>query len=77
MEPQEVSLRDIIALRDNNAWRYLIFEWEAILEELQFTLVGEDYPGIYRTQGRVSVLAEILTTLDKLEELIKETKDGN
>lgn len=73
MEVSSVHLSDIEALRGNAAWQWITKEWEEIMEELQATLVVEDYPSIYRTQGRVSVLAEILTSVDKLEELVKDT----
>lgn len=76
MESSEVSLRDLEALRSNAAWRWFVSEWEEIIDELQATLVVEDYPPVYRTQGRVSAIAEVLTTLDKLEELVKERMSG-
>jgi hypothetical protein len=77
LEVKDVILSDIESLRCNAAWRWITEEWEEILEELQLTLVVEDYPLVYRTQGRVSVLAELLTTIDKLEELVREVKSGN
>lgn len=76
MEPTEVRLSEIELLRSNNAWKYLNQEWKEILEELQATLIEQDYPVIYRTQGRASALALVLGTLDQLEDLIKESIDG-
>jgi hypothetical protein len=72
MDEREVRLSDIDALRSNAAWRWLNEEWEEILEELQLTLISEDYPVVYRTQGRVSAIAELLTTIDKLVDFVKE-----
>lgn len=77
MEDRDVHLRDIEALRNNAAWRWLNQEWSAILEELQQTLVGEDFPAIYRTQGRASGIMHILASLDSLEEAIREISSGN
>ena len=71
MEDTEVTLSDIENLRSNKAWTFLTQEWEEILGELQSTLIGEDYPNIYRTQGRASALMHILANLDNLEEVVK------
>jgi hypothetical protein len=73
LDETEVRLKDIETLRGNAAWRWMMNEWEEILDELQATLIGEDFPAVYRTQGRASAIAEMLTTLDKLE----ETLNGN
>jgi hypothetical protein len=62
---------DIEKLRENAAWRWVNDEWEDILTELESTLVVEDYPYVYRTQGRVSALMSVLETLDRLEEVIR------
>ena len=72
LEVNEVQFSDIERLKGNPAWLWIVEEWEEILDELQATLIGEDYPAVYRTQGRVSVLMEILTTLDKLEGFVKD-----
>lgn len=70
LEPDNIHKSDIEALKNNVAWRWMLHEWEEILDELEGTLVVQDYPEVYRTQGRVSALAEMITTLDKLEDMI-------
>jgi hypothetical protein len=77
LEANEVHLSDIEYLRNNAAWRWVMFEWEEILDELEVTLISEDYPNVYRTQGRVSVLIEVLKTLDRLEDLVREQRNGS
>lgn len=67
----EINRRDIESLRGNTAWQWLNEEWRAFLTELEQTLVTQDYPEVYRTQGRVSVFMRVLTSLDELEEEIK------
>jgi hypothetical protein len=76
LEVNEVHLSDIESLRNNAAWRWIMFEWEEILDELEVTLISENYPHVYRTQGRVSVLIEVLKTLDRLEDLVRERQNG-
>lgn len=70
MEDRDVSLSDIETLRNNVAWKFLVDEWEKMLHEVQSTLITEDYPEVYRTQGRASALTYALISLDSLEEII-------
>lgn len=76
MEDREVHLSDVEALRHNMAWQFLTEGWEEIKNELQATLVSEDFPAAYRTQGRLSVFMLVLEGLDGLEEAIKGIPSG-
>jgi hypothetical protein len=77
LEDREVRLSDIETLRSNVAWRWLVQEWGEIKEELEQTLKDQEFPIIYRTQGRTTALDMVLTSLDNLEETLKGRVNGN